>query len=206
MTGLALRFAAPVIRTLLDEHGTLYAAAASSPDRREYGGRGVAYGVWLAGTRVVVRHSRHGGLLGPLTRDLFLPPTRAPQERRSAVRLEERGVPTPEVVAYAVYRVGPLRRSDVVTREIEGASDLAAAPPTPEAQAAVERLLGAMAEAGALHPDLNAKNILLAPDGDGLVAYVIDVDRVVFRKRGVDPANRARLRRSIAKLGLSYRV
>jgi RIO-like serine/threonine protein kinase len=206
MTGLALRFAAPEIRTLLDEHGTLYAAAAAHPDRREYGGRGVAYGVRLAGARVVVRHSRHGGLLAPLTGDLFLPPTRAPHERRSAVRLEERGVPTPEVVAYAVYHVGLFRRTDVVTREIEGARDLAACEATPEAQAAVERLLAAMAEAGALHPDLNAKNILVAPDGDGLLAYVIDVDRVVFRKGGVDHANRARLRRSIAKLQLAYRV
>ena len=32
--------------------------------------------------RVVVRHNRHGGLLAPLTRDLFRAPTRAPRELR----------------------------------------------------------------------------------------------------------------------------
>jgi RIO-like serine/threonine protein kinase len=181
----------------------LYAAAAAQPDRREYRGRGIAYGVALGSISVVVRHSRHGGLLAPLTGDLFLPPTRAPHERDVSVRLIAAGVPTPEVLAFAVYRAGPiLRRADVVTREIVGARDLAAHPATPEATAAIETLLSALARAGAKHADLNAKNILLV----GNVAYVIDVDRIVFAAQGVDAANRARLRRSIAKLGLAYRL
>lgn len=205
----AAEFIAPEIGTLLDRHGTLYAAAAATPGRREYVGRVPAYGIPVGAARVVVRHSRHGGALAPLTGDLFLPPTRAPHEWQVACRLVGAEVPTPEVVAYAIYRAGPLlRRADIVTREIAGASDLAVAQPTPEAHVAVEGLLAAMARAGAVHPDLNAKNILLADREGALTAYVIDVDRVVFRSspRGVDKANRERLRRSIAKLGLAYKV
>jgi 3-deoxy-D-manno-octulosonic acid kinase len=196
----------------LEEHGTLYGAAAATPDRREYAGRAPAYGIVLGDTRVVVRHSRHGGLLAPLTGDLFLPPTRAPHELTVAFQLAIRGIRTPEVVAFAVYRAGLLlRRADVVTREVPGARDLAEYAATPEANAAVDALLAALARAGAFHPDLNAKNIVLAGTPragkpGALQAYVLDVDRVVFRTHGVDQANRARLRRSIAKLGLAYRV
>jgi 3-deoxy-D-manno-octulosonic acid kinase len=194
----------------LVQHGALYAGAAVSPNRREYRGRGVAYGISMGDARVVVRHSRHGGLLAPVTRDLFLPPTRARHEWTIARRLADAGIPTAEVLAYAVYRDGPLffQKADIVTREIAGACDLAVSPATPDAHEAVEALLAAMARTGVVHPDLNAKNILLAPEGDGLKAYVIDVDRVVFWRRvhGADRANRSRLRRSIAKLGLGYRV
>jgi tRNA A-37 threonylcarbamoyl transferase component Bud32 len=160
----------------------------------------------IGDARVVVRHSRHGGLLAPVTGDLFLPPTRARHEWTVARRLADAGVPTAEVLAYAIYRHGPLffQRADVVTREITGARDLAASLATPEAQEAVEALLAAMARTGAVHPDLNAKNVLLAERHGALTAYVIDVDRVVWRSRGVDQANRSRLRRSIAKLGLSH--
>jgi 3-deoxy-D-manno-octulosonic acid kinase len=190
---------------LLDD-GTLYAAAAGMPERREYVGRSVAYGIPLGDGSVVVRHSRHGGLLAPLTRDLFFPPTRAPLELVVALRLAASGVRTPEVVAYAVYRAAAgFRRADVVTREVADARDLATHPATPEATAAVETLLDALARAGAFHADLNAKNILLANQDGVLTAYVLDVDRVVFRT-DPDPANRARLRRSIAKLGLDYEV
>jgi 3-deoxy-D-manno-octulosonic acid kinase len=203
---VALEAVAPVISAILGR-GALYAIAGGTPGRREYTGRGVAYGIVLAGGRVVVRRSRHGGLLAPLTRDVFFAPTRAPYELSVALRLAAFGVLTPQVVAYAVYHAGlGFRRADVVTREIDGARDLSTHPATTEASAAVETLLVLMAKAGAVHPDLNAKNILLADRRGALAAYVIDVDRVEFREQGVDEANRARLRRSIAKLGLAFRV
>ena len=52
---------------------SLYDYAATHPNRRELRGRGVAYAVPLPDgeTRVVVRHSRHGGLLAPVTGDRF---------------------------------------------------------------------------------------------------------------------------------------
>jgi len=109
---------------------TLYAWAATHPKRRPYAGRITAYGVPLPnGTdRVVVRHSHHGGLLARFTQDRFLPPTRAPQELEASVRLAEAGIPTPRVVAYAIYPAGRFfRRSDVVTEEIAPARDLGVA-------------------------------------------------------------------------------
>ena len=60
----------------------------------------------MSGTRAVVRHNRHGGLFAPVTRDLFLPPTRAPHELRTALRLTALGVPTPPVLMYGVEPAG----------------------------------------------------------------------------------------------------
>ena len=76
-------------RALLAE-GSLYEAASRDRAARPLEGRGIAYAIALpvSGTRVVVRHNRHGGLFAPVTRDLFLPPTRAPHELRTAMRLD----------------------------------------------------------------------------------------------------------------------
>lgn len=192
---------------------TLYAYAARHPRARPLLGRAVAYAVPLpdAHTRVVVRRSRHGGLLAPLTGDRFLPPTRAPHELRIALRLEAAGIPTPEVVAYATYPAGPvLRRSDVATREISHGRDLAVALLATidpvlkrEMLEVTATLLRAMAAAGARHPDLNLKNVLLAPDdADRLRAIVLDVDRVRFGAPGdpsIGDANFERLARSARK-------
>jgi RIO-like serine/threonine protein kinase len=102
-------------------------------------------------------------------------------------------VPTPEVVAYARYAVVPgIERADVVTREVPGRV-LASTE-------GAEGLLAAMSRAGAVHPDLNMRNVLV----DGSTAYVLDVDRVYFLRPGdyrVDERNRARLMRSARKLG-----
>jgi len=198
--------------------GTLYDCAAAVPARHAYQGRAAAFGVSLAelggdmrnrvGDRVVVRHNRHGGLLRALTGDRFLPPTRAPYELRASHALHEFGVRTPDVVAYAIYHAGVgLRRSDVVTREITGAADLATPVSDPAAaRAAVEALLTALARAGAAHADLNARNILLA-GGPPPTAWVLDVDRVRFHHPGtasVARDNRARLTRSARKLGIRW--
>jgi len=199
-------------RLLLD--GTLYEAAARDLAARPLQGRGIAYSIALpvSGTRVVVRHNRHGGLLAPITRDLFLPPTRAPLELVISERLRELGVPTPEVL---MYGTGPapfvFQRSDVVTREIVGGRDLSTfmqreSPAMTRVQAwrATHTLLRTMTAAGARHHDLNVKNVLLAPlpPSDALMAYLLDVDRVTFGDRSSDEirdANVARLLRSARK-------
>jgi hypothetical protein len=192
--------------------GSFYAYASRDPRARALAGRAVAYAVSLpsAAARVVVRRSRHGGLLAAITGDRFAPPTRAPRELQTAVRLTAAGVPTPEVVAFATYPAGPFRRADVVTREIAGAADLPAvlAEPMSDDQrravlAAVARLLADLTVAGARHPDLNVKNILIQRSATGqVVAYVIDVDRIWFdqpRAARVTERNIARLSRSARK-------
>ncbi|MFL5560758.1 MAG: lipopolysaccharide kinase InaA family protein [Gemmatimonadaceae bacterium] len=179
-----------------------------------YTGRVPAFGVMLpsSGTRVVVRHARHGGLLAPMTGDLFAGAGRAPHELAISARLVAANVPTPAFVGYAVYPAAlGLSRIDVLVEEIAGARDLAnvvrdggVTPPLVEATA---RLLAALARAGARHDDLNLKNVLIGgtpmPDGaaDATTAYAIDVDRVSLghpRVRAME-ANVARLSRSARK-------
>jgi hypothetical protein len=191
---------------------TLYAWASRHPAARTLTGRVPAYAVPLpaGGPTVVVRHAQHGGLLAPLTGDRFLAPTRAPHELAVALRLCDAGVPTPEIVAYALYPAGPLlARSDVATLHVADSVDLAAVLTGDDealrrdALEATAALLRALAAAGAHHPDLNIKNVLLAPAPEGgLRAHVLDVDRIAFGEPGrprIAIANFGRLVRSARK-------
>ena len=192
--------------------GTLYEAAARDLGARTLEGRGVSYAVSLpvSGARVVVRRNRHGGLFALLTRDLFLPPTRAPYELDVALRLSKLGVRTPSVLMYGVERRhGVLRRAEVVTREIIDGRDMATymRPDQDDGErerawSATRALVRALNAAGARHHDLNVKNILIARGTVGLEAWVLDVDRVEFGKpddRMVREGNAARLLRSARK-------
>lgn len=199
----------PWVRDVL-ARAPLHAWAGQHADRRAFQGRLPAYSVPAPdlGQRVVVRRSHHGGLLGPLRGDLFLPPTRAPYELLVSHLLGSVGVRTPPVVAIAVYRAGPvLRRSDVVSLEVPG-RDLGAAlseRPGDDVRRAwlapVARLIRALSAVGAWHPDLNIKNILLVGSEPAtLDAYVLDVDRILFHPPGdpaVQAANLDRLERSV---------
>jgi Lipopolysaccharide kinase (Kdo/WaaP) family len=196
------------------EAGSLYDYAAHHPQARPLRGRGVAYAVPLpdGATRVVVRRSRHGGWLAPITGEIFLSPTRAPHELEVSLRLAREGVATPEVLAYSTYEVAPLlRRADVVTREVSGAADLATTlqresdPATVRGVVrAVARLFARMASVGARHPDLNVRNVLISRDDNGNhEAWLLDVDRVWFdvpRDPRVREANLRRFARSVRKL------
>jgi hypothetical protein len=199
---------APSIRAALASgSSTLHDYARRHADAKPLVGRGIAYAAPLPdGTRVVVRHNRHGGLLGPLTRDLFLPPTRAPLELEASLRLSQAGVPTPELLAYAIYPAPfGFRRADVVTREVADSFDLSdvltQADESLRARswAAVADLLRRLSAAGARHHDLNVKNVLLRPRGGALEALALDVDRVTFGAGDVMTPNVARLSRSARK-------
>ena len=192
--------------------GTLYEGAARDPSARPLQGRGISYAIELpvSRVRVVVRHNRHGGLLAPVTRDLFLPPTRAPYELFVSRQLQAAGVRTPDVLMIAIMPAfAVLRRSDVVTREIVNGRDLSSymqqgepADARRAAWAATRSLVAALGAAGARHHDLNAKNILITREEDALVAWVLDVDRVVFGRPNasdIREGNLARLRRSARK-------
>jgi hypothetical protein len=228
--GVALDVVAAPLSTVLAS-GTVYAHAAAASGRRTLdGGRGPVYAMPIGGIAAVVRHARHGGLLARLTGDLYLAPTRAPYELATSIRLREAGVATPEVLAYARYRVGPraaagrggLRRVDIVTREIPGGCNLAAClspigadgnalgvasrDRRPAVWEAVRALIDAMSRVGAYHADLNVRNVLITDaDGSAPIAHALDIDRVIWRRPG-DPAvaraNTARLDRSARKEGL----
>lgn len=199
----------PPLRRLLSE-GTIYDFARRRKDARTLAGRQPAYAIPIPvsvatpdAEWIVVRHNRHGGMLAALTSDRFRYPTRAPLELEISARLQAAGVPTPAVLAYAVYRSGPFARADVVTALVEPSHDLAAglsADATSGRQEqldAAATLVAALARAGAIHHDLNAKNVLI-----GREAMVLDVDRVSFghEPRQALERNLDRLERSLRKL------
>lgn len=211
--GLVVESCKPALESILESE-TLYEYARRQPDARHFRGRAIAYGITLGDGcgNVVVRHAMRGGLLGRTGSDLFLPPTRALREVVNSIRLKLSNVPTPDVIAFASYPAGQiLRRSDVATREIPDSHDLFVVlrEITDDEQRssclhATGRLLSLLAGAGAHHPDLNARNILITWDSlEGAKAFVLDVDRIRFHV-SEDPmvadANLARLERSLSKL------
>lgn len=190
---------------------TLHVWASLQPAARAMRGRGTTWATTLpSGQPVAVRRSLHGGMLAALTRDLFLAPTRAPQELDGALRLAAAGVRTPAVLGYAVYAAtGPLCRADVVTELLDGADLVTVLREQPAADRgeigrAVRQLLDGLAAAGAHHPDLNARNVLILRTAGSCTAAILDVDRVRFAPRGTHAAavaaqNAARLQRSLRK-------
>ena len=191
--------------------GTLHDFARHHPHARALKGRGVVYSVPLpcSTEQAVIRRNHHGGLFGGLLGDLFLPPTRAPRELRTSERLRSAGVPTPVMLAYAVYETsGGFRRADIMTREVPHAADLAVPLGSANAEdriralAATACLVRVLSEAGARHHDLNVKNVLLGQSEEFVpTALVLDVDRVTFAQGGavVLEQNLARLLRSARK-------
>jgi RIO-like serine/threonine protein kinase len=207
---------ANVVRSAMAD-APLHAWASRQPGARAMGGRATAWATALPnGIEIVVRHSQHGGLLAPLTRDLFLAPTRASRELDAALRLSAGGVPTPELIAYAVYpAMGPLARADVATGLLKGVPLPDAWPATltvDETWVLVEalaKLIEALRRVGAHHPDLNVRNVLILEDNGERVAAVLDVDRVVFGAPGdasLAARNLNRLLHSMRKEGVGYNV
>lgn len=190
--------------------GTLYDYAARHPAARALVGRGTVYAVPLGGEQAIVRHNRHGGLLAPLTGDLFLAPTNAPRELELSRQLDAHEVPTPVMLGYVLYPA-PLGfcRVDVVTREVSRSFDLSTALMSDNAAhrmtaiAAAADLVLSLSAVGAHHADLNVKNVLLHPSAksDGaLDALVLDLDRVTFDEPEIVlELNLARLLRSARK-------
>ena len=206
---------------VLDCWGTLYSWARSFQQPRALRGRAPVYVATLpslSDTTVAVRHAWHGGLLAAFTRDVYRRPSRAPVELQISHSLREVGISTPELVAYALYSVGPgLVRVDVASRYIPESYDFAAvlADHTPsisrvEAFRAIEVLLAQLARSGFVHPDLNVKNILLCRDAGAVTATVLDVDvmqRVPVRDAAkVRVRNLQRLERSLRKAPAQFGV
>lgn len=197
------------IREML-QTGSVFKFAEAHPHARALMGRGAVYAVPLRGNgdRVVVRHNHHGGLLAPLTRDLFRAPTRAPHELHISEELRARGVATPPMLGYVVYDAWlGFKRADVITREIPNSADLSHALMSGNvsrrvaAISAAARLVRTLSAAGAHHADLNVKNILLHSESSGVAeALVLDVDRVTFNAPSAAlELNLARLLRSARK-------
>lgn len=210
-TVVAPESAVEAFTQLLTAHRTLRQWAAAHPSARPFEGRTTAWSAPLPGGigTVVVRHAQHGGALARLTGDRFQWPGRAPHELRVAHRLHLEGVPTPEVVGFALYPSGPgLCRCDVATRLLPAGADFpeawALTSSDAERMMILERvaaLLRELQSAGARHADLNLKNVYISAALPRL-AWALDVDRVSFGapcEPLVAEQNLARLLRSARK-------
>jgi 3-deoxy-D-manno-octulosonic acid kinase len=170
------------------------------------GGRGSAWFVRSGPHQWVLRHYRRGGFIARFSRDLYVwsgeDRVRAFAEWRLLDMLTVRGLPVPKPIAARYQRSGLWYRCDLITQRIVNAKPLSAVL----AQGAVSETMwhgvgAAVAQlhrAGVDHADLNAHNILLAPDG---AVSVIDFDRGRVRAPGAwTSRNLRRLRRSLAKI------
>jgi hypothetical protein len=133
-------------------------------------------------------------------------------ELRASVEARARGVPTPAVVAGALYPAGLFYRADIATELIPEGHSLAdrlwgPGPPAggaADALARAGRLTRALEDAGVLHADLNARNVLVGAGADLPAAHVVDLDRCRVLPLGAHPRRgpmRRRLERSLRKLG-----
>lgn len=212
----------------LERHPTLHAAAALHPGARRMEGRGTVYAIPAepdaleaaldrAPGRWAVRHYRRGGTVARLLGDRYLRlgTPRPFRELRASEAVRARRIPTPRVVAAAVYPSGIFYRGDLVTAYVPDTLELAAVlfdPGRRGVAGSVDRkdalreagaLIRKMARAGVEHRDLNARNILLEWSGGAPDASVLDLDRCRVGE-GPDPdAGRSmveRLERSIRKL------
>mgnify|MGYP001146765772 CR=1 FL=1 len=142
--------------------------------------------------RWAVRHYVRGGRIFPLLLgDQYLRAGRIRpiHELEVSEAIRARKIPTPRVVAAALYPSRFFYRADLVTEFISDASDLVQALFDTERKGvggAVERqdalrtsgeLLRAMADAGVQHKDLHAGNILLRWVGSAPLAHILDLDR-----------------------------
>lgn len=202
----------------LHGEGSLHAWASARAEAASFAGRGQVHSVEAPApgpdgrARWAVRHYRRGGALAAHLGDRYLRigRTRPMRELDASATARARGIATPAVVAGAIYPSGIYYRCDLVTEVVPGARTLAVAAHETDgtrawldAMASAGRLAAALAEAGILHVDLNAHNILFE-EGDAQRAWVIDLDRARIRSRPDSDAGErmlARLTRSVVKVG-----
>ena len=217
--------AVPWVRYLLEGGETLYESASRDREAVQLPGRAPVWAIPEKASRGghssaesttswwVIRHFARGGRLLPrLLGDRFvrLGVPRPFFETRISEEIRARGLPTPRVVAAAVYAAGPFYRSDLVTHFVPDSENLAETlfdPRRKGVTGATERLdalsasgalLRALARGGLQHRDLNAGNILLQWSGASPSAHVLDLDRSRLLPEGT-PASVAPMLRRLAR-------
>lgn len=173
-------------------------------------GRGSALMLDTPFGKAVLRTCLRGGWMKHLSRDRYLftgyGRSRPVVEVSLLARLWNLGLPVPQPLAGMCRKSGLAYSGALLTRRIEPATTLADVLAAGrqgeigwfEAGQCVRRFH----DAGVVHPDLNARNILFgAASGVEGDVYLVDFDRAVVRK-GATPsfaANLARLQRSLRK-------
>ncbi|SRR5579883_116820 len=174
---------------------------------RARGGRGSVVFVDTPAGICALRHYHRGGMVAPILGDRYLwngrERTRGFAEFRLLAELHAQELPVPEPVAARYLRNGVHYTADLLTRRIEHAHTLAEmiARRSLDARLAarVGQLIARFHAAKVDHADLNAHNVLVAPNG----LWLVDFDRGRIRRSRGDwqLGNLRRLRRSLLKLG-----
>ncbi len=174
-------------------------------------GRGNALMLETPFGSVVMRACLRGGWAARLSRERYLftgfDRCRALAEARMLAELTRMGLPVPQPLAAQCLRRGLACTGVLLTRRIMSAVPLAELL-TERSEIMPDwfltgRCIRRFHDAGVIHPDLNARNILLGEHGGGQGdIYLIDFDRAFFRhgSRRWFRANLGRLRRSLLKL------
>jgi 3-deoxy-D-manno-octulosonic-acid transferase len=172
------------------------------------GGRGSAGFIAHGEAGLVLRHYRRGGLVARWLHDSYAGRrahrSRAMREFALLSRLRHVGLDVPEALAARMQRTGVgFYRADLLIARIPGARSLAehlagGVRPSPAQWHAMGAAIRRLHDQGVDHVDLNAHNLLLAPDGR---VWIIDFDRCRERPGQAWKArNLARLQRSLHKL------
>jgi 3-deoxy-D-manno-octulosonic acid kinase len=213
----AAAFAAPEVeawvRGAMERGEQLHGAAAREAQSLLHG-RGPVPVVSTTRGQWVVRRYRRGGRVAALLDDRYLRLglARPLREARASGEIRRRGIPTPRVVAGAVYPDGPFYRADLMTEYVPDAVDLARLlfeedrPPEERVDVltGVGRLIARTAAAGVEHGDLNAKNVLIETIPGGTIALLLDLDHCHVFPPGLRAAPDEmllRLERSLRKHG-----
>lgn len=163
------------------------------------------------GERIIIRHSRHGGLFGYIAGDLYCKRNHFVNELVASETAIEKGVNTAEIIAVIKHRTfGPFYRIDVLSKEIPDSLDLIELLTNPpllppllkggnggikfaERKKIIEtvaKTIRKMHDAGLYHTDLHLKNILIqSTSGDTPPSPIPSIKRgergVLRGKKGV---------------------
>ncbi|MCL1038773.1 3-deoxy-D-manno-octulosonic acid kinase [Shewanella submarina] len=153
----------------------------------------------------VLRHYWRGGLMAKLSKDTYfytgLERTRPAAELKLLDILYKEGFPVPRPIAAQIRKQGLGYSGDILIERIQGAKDLVAVLSEQEMGEQQWQALGECIaqfhNRGVFHADLNAKNILLSPEG----FHLIDFDRGAIRPvaHHWQASNLDRLHRSFKK-------
>jgi 3-deoxy-D-manno-octulosonic acid kinase len=160
------------------------------------------------GARVVVRRYRRGGMMRWVNRVVYFGGNRAFDELRATERARAGGVRAPVVVA-AIERPARLAgyRAWLATELIPGGQDFAAwlaeqggdEPRRRAVLAEAGRQMAMMHAAGVAHPDVNLRNLLVAPGDGEPEVYLLDFDRADVTATPVPRTRRVRDLRRLAR-------
>jgi 3-deoxy-D-manno-octulosonic acid kinase len=169
-------------------------------------GRGNALFLDTSFGPAVLRKYLRGGQAARISRDRYLftgyERSRPLAEFRMMEQLSDMGLPVPKPLAAMCQRDGAYYTGSLMTRRIMNVHALADLVGSKRFDGSLWRAIGSTIrrfhEEGVVHADLNARNILVAPDN---LVYLIDFDRARIWQGDTRAfrANLMRLRRSLNK-------